>query len=489
VARKSNFISVVQIAEHRIVWHRFRPSSRGAEPIGHETEQGAWSAADGSLSAALRAFAERNDFVNDTLCTVLPRHDMTSRILTLPTHDDREIAGMIQLSAEEFVPYPVEELVIDHTVIHRLPDGQAHVLAVFAHRDVVESHVQTLRDAGLEPDRIAVSTACLASVAAAAHPDLHDTSAYVQLAPSGLEIAVMRGPRLEYGRAVAMAATGSDSVVDEIVNEVRGSLAAYRRESAEGSEIDAIYLCCDHAGVQGVADQIAEAIGIPCNTALVPRSLTGGGESALPTPALVSLGGALTVQDDAAYDLSLVPASLRKARSQSALKQQTLRALLVAGGVILVAALLFGQAWFQRSSYLNELEDRIAMVQPTAEGVMSKQRQLQALQEHLDRRGTALELVARLVELMPDSGMTIIEVDFVHGERFNIKCRAEDPGMMHQLADDLREAGQSDTPQFQYAQTGVMDSRRAFDKDVYEFEILMPFYTEGEDEAGEVDRE
>ena len=73
---------------------------------------------DDALAAALKSLADERGLGGDRIVSVLPRHDLTTRILTLPTHDRAEIASMLRFSAEEFVPFSAAELIIDLSLIH-----------------------------------------------------------------------------------------------------------------------------------------------------------------------------------------------------------------------------------------------------------------------------------------------------------------------------------------------------------------------------------
>ena len=166
MSRKSPNISILQFGEHLIARLRVRRSGKGIDIIAYDVERGNWPAKDGSLDEALKDFAARHNLAEDHVFSIIARHEMTARILELPSQDPAEIAGMIRLSAEEYVPFPADELLIDQCILQKLPDGRSKVLAVFAHQDVVNAHVKTLHHAQLEPEQIFLSTACLAAIAA-----------------------------------------------------------------------------------------------------------------------------------------------------------------------------------------------------------------------------------------------------------------------------------------------------------------------------------
>ncbi len=446
-----------------------------------ETLGGSWSAADGSLEQALQDFVKSHRIADDRVYTVLPRHEMTARILLLPSHSDEEIEGMIRLGVEDYVPYPEHELVLDQSSLQRLPDGQSRVLAVFAHRDVVETHVSALRACGIEPRQISVSTACLATSAILSHGESGERFALVNLASGGVEVLVFNGNRLEYGRAVATsqdwsaaASVGSDAV-EELASEVRATISAHRRETEDGIGAENVYLCSEWADTEPIASALADTLGYPCESAQFGKALCTQGGDRLTTLALTSLGAAVAAQNRAPLSISLVPESLQHSRRRG----ESRRRLLKIGGFVLAVIVgllaLYGQAAYQRSRYIAELRNRIDAIEPQALSVESKRRQLIRLQQHLDRRGSALELLAKITELTPSSGLNFTRYSFVHGQGITLVGRAETSTLVYGLAEALREAGRSDVPQFSRAVLGPTREEMEQNRSVIQFEIDIPF--------------
>ena len=250
MARKNGNISILQFGEQGMARLRVRRGGQGVDVLAFDREHGNWSAEDGSLRGALREFVERHGVKDDEVFTILPRHSITTRIIDLPSESPDEITSMVRFSAEEYVPFSAEELLIDECVLHKNPAGESRVLAAFAHRDVVNGHMEMLQAAGIVPERVFLSTACLASAAAVALPGGPGDFALVNLALGGIEGVVMdAGGRLLYGRGVATSrdwagADESDTeAYDELAVETRATLGAYRRESLDGLGAERVYLC------------------------------------------------------------------------------------------------------------------------------------------------------------------------------------------------------------------------------------------------------
>lgn len=491
---RSNYVSIVHFDEHLISRLRVRKSSKGVDVIGFDQERGQWSAEGGaegaSLEAALKEFAERHKLAEDAVYTVLPRHNMTVRILQLPTHDPAEINGMVRHSVEDYVPFPAEELIIDQCVLRKTGDGHAQVLAVFAHRDVVETHLRLLHGAKVEPVRIFLSTACLVTAAMMARTGDEERYALVDLGSGGLEVLVMNGQRLEYGRAIASTQDWSSrgdeaaEVFEELSVELRASLSAYRRESEDGEEVDAVYLCSDWVDVTEHCETLTHEVGRECRPAAFARGLVTHGADQLPTLPLTSLGAALAAQGRAAVAINLLPGAVVEQRKRAGSRQQAVKFGSFAAAIAVVLIGLYAQAVYQRTGYVNELRVRIVEVEPRAQGILSKQKQLGILQRQVHRTGGVVELVAALCDLFPGSGMNITRFQFTHGERIDLWGRAKTLLQIETLARELNEIGKTAIPQFARAQQVYEKKVREKAQEVLNFKITLPFPESEEPEGG-----
>ncbi|HUW60435.1 MAG TPA: pilus assembly protein PilM [Candidatus Bathyarchaeia archaeon] len=471
--RKSTNINILQFGEHLIASLRVRRSSKGLDVLQYDVERGNWSAKNGSLDDALKEFAARHNLAEDHVFSIIARHEMTARILELPSQDPAEIAGMIRLSAEEYVPFPADELIIDQCILQKLPDGRSKVLAVFAHQDVVNAHVKTLHHAQLEPEQIFLSTACLASAAIAAKQGA-GRFALVNLASEGLEVVVIRDGQLEYGRAVASSQSLED-IEEELRVEIRASLAAYRRESEDGESVNDIYLASDCADVAPHCQALAPEFEQPCAPAQFVATLLS--QDAAPVPALAAapLGAALLAQDRGAVSIRLLPQSLVAARQRSDVKRKAIH--LAAAGLVALAGLgiMYGQAVQQRRAYLRELRAQISRIEPAAQQIASKQKQLRILQTQVERSGSVVELMASLVDLFPPAGMNITRLIYARESGLEIYGRAENLTQVERLAQDLIDVGKASLAQFARAEQAYEHKVLERNIEVLDYKIVVPF--------------
>jgi hypothetical protein len=471
--------SILQFDERVISLLRVRPSAKGIAVESYETEHGKWSSEDGSLRAALSAFVKRFEVAADDVYSVLPRHDMTARILTLPSQDEEEIGNMIRLSAEEYVPYPVEELVVDQCILQKLATGGSRVMAVFAHRDLVDTHVAILHAAGIDPERIYVSSACLASAVRTLEvaPERY---AMVNLGSGGLEVLAFHGHRLEYARGIATtqdwstAHEADSEAIHELSMELRASLAAHRRETDDGLGAEHVYVCSEWMDVKPVCDVLTHESERACEPANFVNSLIVDNREKVPHLPLVLMGAALTVQGRAGIAINLVPESLTRVRHAATMKKQAKRTAVLAGALLIVLLGLYGQGVYQRTAYIGELQTQADSIRGAATGVAAKVRELMTIQERVSRQGTILELWANIADIAPND-LTIESFSYDREENLVIAGRAMDRTLVDRFADNLRGLSVEGFPEFANAKQTRDELTKERGQDVMWYEISIPF--------------
>ncbi len=485
MARKSGQISILQVDANTINRLRVRPSSAGVEVTAYDQERGSWTD-ESALADALKVFARTHRLAEDELYSVLPRHTMTARILALPSNDLDEIRGMVRLGAEEFVPYPAHELVIDQCVLQKLPEGISNVLAVFAHRDVVDGHVHLMKAAGLEPHRIFISTACIASAARDAWKGGSEPYAIVNLASGGIEVLIMKDGFLAYGRGVSTTQNwdtleDNDSEAgEELAIEVKASLSAYRRESEDGQSVEKVFICSEGANTEVAAAVLAEQTGLECAPTLFAASLVHGTIASPATLPLVSLGAALAAQQRESVAIDLVPQSLLNARAEASNRRTLIGSGLLLGCIVVALLVLYGIGTHQRNAYITQLDAEIALVADKATEVRDMQSKLTRLKEQVDRSGTALELMADVVKLMPPKNMAITKFSFARNVEITIELRVNDPAEAERFTNSLRESNEL----FKDASMGKIGTIQERGRTLNQLEINIPLPAPASEEEG-----
>ncbi len=480
MARSSAHYYILQFDQHLISALKVRRGGgEKLEIAGFWRKRGDWPSETGELTTALREFVQEHDLQGAEVYTILPRHEMTTRVLTMPSQSRDEIVRMLEYSAEEYVPYRRAEIVLDCAILEKQPDGHSRVLAVLAHHEVVEQHVQKLQEVGLEPAGVFASTACLASAArAAGSGEESGRYALANLGSAGFEVVIMHDGKLSFGRGIATVqdwtqATEDPHVSEELAIEMRGSLSAYRRESEDGLGVDAVYLCSDWASVAKACEALAPELSYPIQEADFTRALVSQGLEHLDVLPVTALGAALTVQGRADWAINLESESLRKARSTRSLRRTVAQYAGLAAAVLALLGVLFFQHVHYKESYAQELRQQVETLRPAAENIIEKQRQLAILQRQVARGGTALEYLARVTDVAPDD-VNLTRFYFVYGQGIMLEGRAKSFPDLDQFVGNLRSNGRERRDFFRNAVITTQRSESERGQSVTAYHISIP---------------
>jgi type IV pilus assembly protein PilM len=134
----------------------------------------------------------------------IPEPLVFTRTIKFPLLTDAEIASAVKWESEQYIPIPVSEAVIQHTILARNEKAsppEVLVLLVAAPKVVVEKYIKVVELAGLSVT--AVETELLALTRSLAPPDR--TVLLVDLGASSTNIAISRQGLLAFSRSVAIA--------------------------------------------------------------------------------------------------------------------------------------------------------------------------------------------------------------------------------------------------------------------------------------------
>jgi type IV pilus assembly protein PilM len=134
----------------------------------------------------------------------IPEPLVFTRTISFPLLTDTEIASAVKWEAEQYIPIPVSEAIIQHTILQRnetsSPPGVL-VLLVAAPRTVVEKYVKVIQFAGLTP--IAIETELVALARSLAPSD--KTVLLVDMGAISTNIAIVNKGMLSFSRSIPTA--------------------------------------------------------------------------------------------------------------------------------------------------------------------------------------------------------------------------------------------------------------------------------------------
>lgn len=129
------------------------------------------------------------------------------RYIQLPDMPENELKEALRWEAEEYIPFNIDEVNLDSTILGKSEDGSmVNVLLVAAKRDLIAEHVDTIRAAGLQPEIVDVdSFAFLNCYEINYEPDPSSVVALVNLGSSNTNINIFFNGVSHFSRDIPIA--------------------------------------------------------------------------------------------------------------------------------------------------------------------------------------------------------------------------------------------------------------------------------------------
>jgi len=250
---------------------------------------------EGNLQEELHSIADEMPEKNVNISVSGP--SVVVRYITLPKMKQEELASSMQFEAEKYIPFNINEIIMDHQILDPDAAGKMRVLLVAAKKDFVDSRIKLLKNAGMEIDVIDIDSFALINAFCLNNPaeDPNKIRGLVNIGERLTSVDVIRG-NISYfsrnfligGRELNRAIAGKldidnfaaqdlkhhpgerlaeinqicTPVLTSMADEIRLSLNYY--ENQFGSGVEAIYLSGGASNQAGLVGFFTENLGIEC---------------------------------------------------------------------------------------------------------------------------------------------------------------------------------------------------------------------------------
>jgi type IV pilus assembly protein PilM len=286
-----------------------------------------------TLAAALRElFADKK--LGRRVRVGVANQRIVMRVIDLPPMEPKDIASAVRFQAQEHIPMPLEQAVLDHQslgIVETADGPRTRVVLVAARRDMIDSVLGAVRRAGLRAEGI--DLASFAMIRALHQPGRAGATLYMNVGgvtnvavasgttclftrviPYGTEtmageLAERRGLTLEHAHGwlkhvglttpaeeldgdpeiVLEARTVATEGLHRIADEVRNSLDFHRMQHAD-VDVQQAVLTGPVAAVPGAAEHLGLEIGLPVELGTVREARPGALAGIEPGRAAVAAG-------------------------------------------------------------------------------------------------------------------------------------------------------------------------------------------------------
>jgi type IV pilus assembly protein PilM len=181
-----------------------------------------------NISGVIKKLLRESKVSSRDVSVSLPESQVFTRIVRFPLLSDQEISSAIRWEAEEYIPIPARDAVIQHQIIERREDSnppEVVVLLVAAPRAMVEKYVRVASIAGLSV--VGVETGLMSAVRSLA--PVSQTVLIADFGARSTDIAISRGAQLFLSRSIPTAGDAFTRAVAQSLGVPEKQAEEYKR--------------------------------------------------------------------------------------------------------------------------------------------------------------------------------------------------------------------------------------------------------------------
>lgn len=231
--------TAVKLLELRSQDSRYRVESYAVEPLPPNSVVEKSIANMEAVSEAIKAAVKRSRTKSKFAAIAVPASMAISKTITMPGNlSDEDMQEQIQLQADQYVPYPLEEVNLDFQVLgsSEASEGDVDVLLVASRSENVEIRVGALEAAGLIPKVVDVESYAMENAFSMCAQQLagggqDQTVAIVDIGATMTTLTVMKNAEIVYTREQVF---GGKQLTEEIMRRYGLSFEEAGRAKRQG---------------------------------------------------------------------------------------------------------------------------------------------------------------------------------------------------------------------------------------------------------------
>lgn len=246
--------SSVKMLEVRGKGHSFRVLNAGIAPLAHHAVQGNIVQNPTGVAEAIRMLVEDHSIKAVDVITAIPGPSVIIKRANFPAQDPKDLQETILFEAGNFIPESLENVNLDYQVLDQdSKSDNVDVLLVAVRKDVINSYVTAISEAGLVPVVADVDYFALENMFEVNYtPNPDEIIALINIGSHYSLINVMKGGRSAFTGDVPV---GGQQFTDMLVQELGLS-----EDQAEEAKVHGIVQGRDHQEIERVVSSTSDQL-------------------------------------------------------------------------------------------------------------------------------------------------------------------------------------------------------------------------------------
>ena len=405
------------------------------------------------LKAALAQLPRAED---DTFAVALPGAQVASHLVTLPFTDARRIEQVLPAEVEGAIPFDLDEVVWDHTVLSQA-NGRTEVLVGVVKKSSLQQALASFAEAGIDPSVVTFAPLALATpaergmVARDGAARAEAAEAVLDAGPDRADFCLIDGGRPVLARSLSSAGTAiwesartDPRAADRVLGPLARDLKLSLRMRGKAGPITRLLVAGDLASLPGATERLTAELGLPVES----LALAGQAAHVVQGPGAdyaLALGLALRAQQPRGR-LNFRKGEFAFTRDLSQVRGHLVR-LAIAGAVLLALAVGLGAARVASLSRQGrDYDDALCAATRKILGtcITDYRQAVAALSGGRSKaagipRVSAADVLAELVAHLPDDAMPTLEDVDLTTTAIRLRGTAESFGKVDQILTALKK--------------------------------------------------
>jgi Tfp pilus assembly protein PilN len=278
---------------------------------------------------------------------------------------------------EHHIPYPIDEVLFDYKIIGR-EEGKSKVLLVAVRKDSVNNYLEILKEAGLKPISLGLSSLSLFKFCLKTQHFLPKKVLFINLDSNQLELAAFLDEALQWSRKTSLRsetllhATLDSDTSQKFLEEIKKTLHLERSSQNMGE----VVVICNKGG-HAVQNILREELKVKVHL-LKPSSILSNTKN---LPLLSAMGLAYTMYTREA-EIDLLP--FKEELAQKLRRKKMVNTAILVSLIILAIFGCFLVDFAKKERRLKQLKSEISEIQPMVDLALEERKKFESLREEFE---------------------------------------------------------------------------------------------------------
>lgn len=419
----------------------------------------------------------------------IPRHLVTVRILEFPSTDPKEVNDMVSLQVGKQTPYSREEIIFAYRPIRTGQEGYTKVMLVIARRNIVNARVEVLQKAGIEVEKVSVSSegvynwfnVAYASEVKEGIEGIDEGIVLLDIDSNYSDFIVISKGHFFYTRNILIGANHlleeDGKWRDKFVEEVSHSMELYHNEEPN-IKLKKIFLSGAAKYIDSLEHALATQLNLPMvmteplNNIKVRNDVRAFGDEEnifISSSPLLGMG-----MNSTNLQIDLTSNELRIQKDMESKRKQITLMGILAASVVMIGSLLVLISIYIRNAYLTDIQKEIKKIEKVAGLVDRMRRHIDLVEDRLDAGQRSINVLHEVHSLTPEE-IYYTNINIEEKNRTILQGRAKEMSNVFSFVTTLENS-----PYFENVKTTYTTTKKDRGEEYTKFEIIC-MYEKGDE--------